>query len=117
PFAMRSPTPINLPLLESMITKLEEKLPDHLKTDDKKVYLNKHNAYSRITFISPCHIKDMGLSGASITLPFSLANFSACEVSCNAFVLAEMNRSQFFRTFNNKNSSQGIIHRMIFMGQ
>jgi hypothetical protein len=40
-FAMHVPSTIDLPLLESMIKKLEEKLPDHLKTDDKKISIIK----------------------------------------------------------------------------
>ncbi len=116
-FAMHSPTPINQPLLESMVEKLEDKLPDHLKTDKNKVYLNKHSAYSRLSLHSPCKITELALSGIGIELPFSLSNFCACEVASNAFGIAEMNRGQFFRTFNSKTTSRGVYHRLLFMGQ
>jgi hypothetical protein len=46
-----------------------------------------------------------------------VSNFCACEISSNAFATAEMNRSQFFRVFNNKVTANGVYHRMVFMGQ
>lgn len=119
-FAMHSPTPINLELLESMILKLEEKLPNDLKTDLKKIYFNKHSAYSRISFHAPAQLVELAITGAGVELPFALSNFSACEISSSAFSVANLSRSQFFRDFNNKskgNSSKGIYHRLIFMGQ
>lgn len=119
-FAMHSPTPINLPLLESMIQKLEDKLPENLKTDDKKIYLNKHSAYSRISLHSTAQLKELALTGAGIELPFSISNFCACEISSNAFAVATLGRNQFFRSFISKPSSdpsKGIYHRLIFMGQ
>lgn len=116
-FAMHSPTPINLSLLESMIQKLEEKLPDHLKTDKKKIYLNKYSAYSRLSLHSSCKITELALSGAGIELPFSLNNFCACEIASNAFAIANMNRGQFFRSFSNKITNRGVYHRLVFMGQ
>lgn len=116
-YAMHSPTPIDLALLESMIKKLEEKLPENLKSDDKKVYLNKHSAYSRLSFHSPCKITELALNGAGIVLPFSISNFCACEISSNAFSVANMNRGQFFRSFNSKTTNNGIYHRLVFMGQ
>jgi hypothetical protein len=119
-FAMHSPTPITLSLLESMIQKLEEKLPENLKSDDKKIYLNKHSAYSRLSFHAPCKITELALSGIGIELPFSISNFCACEISSNSFAIANMGRAQFFRSFLNKassDSSKGKYHRMIFVGQ
>lgn len=116
-FAMHSPKALELPLLESMIAKLENKLPDHLKTDDKKVYLNKHSAYSRINFTADGQIKEIALSGAGIILPFSLSNFCACEIRSNSFTVADMNNAQFFRTFSCKKVDNGYYHRMVFMGQ
>ncbi len=116
-FAMHSPTPIDLTLLESMIFKLENKLPDNLKTDKNKIYFNKHSNYSRLSFHSPCQLKEIAINGAGVDLPFSVSNFCACEISSNAFATAEMNRSQFFRVFNNKVTANGVYHRMVFMGQ
>lgn len=116
-FAMHSPTAINLSLLESMIAKLEEKLPENLKTDEKKIYFNKYSPYSRINLSSPCKIKEIATSGAGIVLPFSLNNFCACEISCGPFTVAEMNRGQFFRSFSSKKLDNGFYHRMVFMGQ
>lgn len=116
-FAMHSPKALELPLLESMITKLEAKLPEHLKTDEHKVYFNKHSAYSRINFFAEAKIKEIALSGVGIILPFSLANFCACEVKSHAFTIADMNNAQFFRSFSCKKTDAGHAHRMIFMGQ
>lgn len=119
-FAMHSPAPINLPLLESMIQKLEEKLPENLKTDDKKVYLNKYSNYSRISLHSTARLTELALSGAGLELPFAISNFCACEISCNSFSVANLGRGQFFRAFLSKpggNMSKGIYHRLVFMGQ
>jgi|GEM_PF-713245 len=116
-FAMHSPKALDLPLLESMISKLENKLPDHLKTDDKKVYFNKYSSYSRINFCADGNLKEIALSGAGIILPFALANFCACEIKCNSFSSADMNHSQFFRSFTSKKVDNGYYHRMVFMGQ
>lgn len=119
-FAMHFPTPIDLPMLESMILKLEQKLPDNLKTDDKKIYLNKHSADSRLSLHASCKLTEMAINGAGVELPFSINNFCACEISSNAFSVAKMGRSQFFRAFISKassDSSKGKYHRMILVGQ
>ena len=117
PYAMHSPSLINLPLLESMIKKLEDKLPDHLKSDDKKIYLNKHSPYSRFLIHSPCKLTEISANGAGVELPFAITNFCACEITCKAFAVAEMSQAQFFRSFSNKIKSSGVYHRLIFMGQ
>ena len=119
-FAMHAPTPIDLPLLESMILKLEAKLPDNLKTDDKKIYFNKHSNYSRISLHANCKLTELALSGAGVELPFTISNFCACEISCNSFAVAQMARAQYFRSFICKPSpdtSKGRYHRLVFMGQ
>jgi hypothetical protein len=116
-FAMHAPTHINLPLLESMIAKLEEKLPEADKTDDKKIYFNKHSNYSRMSLHSHAKLTELALNGAGIILPFTISNFCACEVTSNAFAAGEMNRGQFFRSFTNKQTANGFYHRLVFMGQ
>lgn len=119
-FAMHSPTPIDVTLLESMISKLELKLPDHLKTDNKKIYFNKHSAYSRLSFEAPCKLTELARSGIGVELPFAVTNFCSCEISCNSFSVANMSRSQFFKSFMIKpggDSSKGRYHRMIVVGQ
>ena len=116
-FAMHTNKPIEISLLESMIKKLESKLPEDQKTDPWKVYLNKHSLHSRLSLLSPCKIKEITLNGASLSLPFSINEFCACEISSNAFNVADMNRTQFFRCFNSKVSSGVEIYRLIFMGQ
>ncbi|MDO9182300.1 MAG: hypothetical protein Q7U04_07815 [Bacteriovorax sp.] len=119
-FAMHSPTPIDLPLLESMILKLEQKLPENLKTKEKIIYLNKHSSYSRLSLHAPCKLTELALNGAGVELPFGISNFCACEISSNSFGVATMGRSQFFRSFFGKNStssSKGKYHRLLFMGQ
>ncbi len=119
-FAMHVPSTIDLPLLESMISKLEEKLPDDLKTDDKKIYFNKHSAYSRLSLHAPAKLKEIALSGAGVELPFLISNFCACEISSNSFATAGLGRNQFFRSFSSKpgsSSANGIYHRLVFMGQ
>ncbi len=118
-FAVHSPGFIELPLLESMVQKLQLKLNDKLKADENKIYFGKHSAYSRINFISPCQIKEIAISGASMSLPFALSNFCACEISSPTFIKANLGRSQFFRNFSSKagEDSSSIYHRIIFMGQ
>ena len=119
-FAMHSPLAIDLSLLESMILKLEEKLPENLKTDEKKIYFNKHSAYSRFSIHANAKITEIGLSGAGVELPFGMTNFCACEIASNSFSVAKVGRAQLFRSFLSKNSndsSKGKYHRLIFMGQ
>jgi hypothetical protein len=116
-YAMHIAGVVDLPLLESMIAKLEGKLPENLKTDEKKIYFNKHSTYSRISFHSPCKLTELALNGAGVVLPFSISNFCACEVSSNSFATAGMNRAQFFRSFSSKANANGIYHRLVFVGQ
>ena len=119
-FAMHSPGPIDLPLLESMIQKLEQKLPKDIKTDDKKLYLNKHSPYSRLSLHAPCKLTELSINGAGVELPFNLNNYCACEISSNAFAIANLGRTHYFRSFMNKSStdsSRGNYHRLIFVGQ
>lgn len=117
PFAMHSPSTISIELLDSMVKKLEEKLPDHLKPDDKKVFLSKHSAYSRISLHSHARVTELAMPGIGLVLPFALSNFCACEITCSTFSLANIGRSQFFRSFSNKLTAAGVNHRLIFMGQ
>lgn len=116
-FALHIPHTIDLPLLESMISKLEEKLPENLKTDPKKIYFNKHSAYSRLSLHAPAKLTELAINGAGVILPFAVSNFCACEISCNTFSVANLSRGQFFRSFTNKVNAAGIYHRLIFMGQ
>lgn len=119
-FAMHVPDLVDLPLLESMVQKLEAKLPQELQTDDKKIYFNKYSVYSRLSLHAPAQLREFALCGAGVELPFSISNFCACEISSNSFAVAGLGRSQFFRSFLSKpsnNPSRGIYHRLIFMGQ
>lgn len=116
-FAMHAPSPISLELLESMVAKLEEKLPPELKNDEKKVYFNKYDHRSRLSLHSTCQLTELGINGATLLLPFELNHFCPCEISCHTFGIAEMNRSQFFRSFTNKKTTKGSSHRLIFIGQ
>ena len=119
-FAMHSQGPIELDLLESMIQKLEVKMPNELKTDDKKIYLNKHSPYSRLSLHAPCKLTELSLNGVGIELPFNLNNYCACEISSNAFTIANLGRTHFFRSFMSKSStasSRGNYHRLICVGQ
>ncbi len=120
PNIMHSPKIIELDLLESMISKLEKKLPQNQQTDEKKIFFNKHSPYSRLTFHSPCRLTELALCGVGIELPFNIANFCPCEISSHNFTLAQMGRGQFFRSFSGKantDKSKGIYQRLIFMGQ
>ncbi|MFA6236011.1 MAG: hypothetical protein WC635_01685 [Bacteriovorax sp.] len=119
-FAMHVPATVDLPLLESMVKKLEEKLPENLQKDDNKIYLNKHSQYSRISLHAPAKLTELGLNGAGVELPFSISSFCACEIASNAFSTANIGRAQYFRSFSNRASndpSKGIYHRLVFMGQ
>ena len=116
-FALHSPTSVDLPLLESMIQKLEAKLPTDLAPDKNKIYFDKHSKYSRITLHSPAKLTEIATNGGGIILPFVISNFGACEISCQAFNTAMINRNQFFRVFSSQNSSNGVYHFLIFMGQ
>lgn len=116
-FAMHMPATIDLPLLESMIKKLEEKLPDDLKSNNKKIYFNKHSIHSRISFHSHAKLNEIAINGGGMLLPYKISNFSACEISCPSFGVATINRTQFFRIFSSQSSAKGIYYQMIFMGQ
>jgi len=103
-----------------MISKLEKKLPQSQKFNNKKIYFSKHSAYSRLTFHAPCRLTELAQCGAGIELPFNLSNFCPCEITGHNFALAQMDRAQFFRSFISKinvDKSRGIYHRMIFIGQ
>jgi hypothetical protein len=120
PYAMHFPSAIDLPLLESMILKIENKLPDNLKTDMKKIYFSKYSAYSRVALSASCKLTEIASNGVGVELPFNISNYCACEIASNIFATAQMARSQFFRSFISKPSSvssRGIYHRLIFVGQ
>jgi hypothetical protein len=100
-----------------MIQKLEAKLPTDLAPDKNKIYFDKHSKYSRITLHSPVKLTEIAINGGGIILPFVISNFGTCEISCQAFSTAMINRNQFFRVFSSQNSSKGVYHFLIFMGQ
>jgi hypothetical protein len=116
-FAMHTPSTVDLPLLESMILKLEEKLPQELKTHDKKVYPSKHSVFSRISFHSHAKLTEIAINGAGVILPHGVSNFCACEISSPSFGIAGVSQTQYFRCFGSQATPNGIFHRMIFMGQ
>ncbi len=116
-FALHAHNPLDITLLESMLIKLESKLPEKQKTDPWKIYLSKHSPLSRVTLHATCKIKEVATNGVSVILPFLLSNFCGCELASNSFVTADMNRIQFFRCFNSKSISGSTSHRLIFMGQ
>jgi len=116
-FAMHVPATIDIDLLESMIKKLEEKIPRDSHEQEEKVYFNKLSAYSRMSLHADAKITEIAISGAGITLPFELTSFSACEISSPTFKHAKIDYKQFFRSFSNKTSVSGVYHQMIFMGQ
>lgn len=116
-FAMHVPGTLDLALLESMIQKLEEKLPEAIKTEDHIIYFNKHSVFSRINFQSPATMNEIAINGAGMILPFGVSNFAACELSSPAFGVAQINHRQFFRIFSSQVRPTGTYHQMIFMGQ
>lgn len=116
-FAMHTPSTVDLPLLESMIQKLEEKLPEELKSSKEKVYFNKHSIHSRISFHSRAKLTEIAINGAGVILPFGVSNFCACEISSPSFGMAGVGQTQFFRCFTSQPAPAGMAHRMIFMGQ
>jgi hypothetical protein len=119
-FAMHSPLFMTLPLLESMTQKLEEKIKLTQASESPRVYFNRLSHLSRITLHAPAKLVDIGLSGVGVELPFAISNLSACDISSHTFSIANLGRSQFFRSFKStptEGSGNGFYHRLIFMGQ
>jgi hypothetical protein len=119
-FAMHSKNPISLELLEAMIEKLQAKMPNTSPVDeDKMIYFNKNSVNSRITFNCPCLITELGDTSCGVLLPYTLSNFCGVEISAHPFVIAKIPRTEFYRVFFSKNSSdrsKGIYHRVMLVG-
>ncbi len=121
-FAMHVPTNIDEPLLESMVKKLESKLfsnhtEPNLENEDKKIFFNKHSAYSRMSLHSPCHISELAISGIGLELPFAMSPYCAFEINSLSFSHLNLNRFQFFRSFLSKKMTQKNYHQCVSFGQ
>ena len=119
-FAMHSQNPIELELLDAMISKLQAKMPsDSPVEEDQKIYFNKNSVYSRITMSGACLLTELSDIGCGVLIPYTLSNFCGVEISAHPFVIAKIPRNQFFRVFFSKSGSdrsKGIYHRTIFVG-
>lgn len=119
-FALHSQTPIDSKLLDSLISKLEAKLypPDAEKDKTPtEVYFNKHSPYSKISLCSPCQIKNLSVSGATVELPFQMSPYCAFELASTGFSFINLHRTQYLRNFIGKKGTGGFTHQSIFVGQ
>jgi hypothetical protein len=120
PFAMHSQTTINQNIFQSMIDKLNVKLPAKLIPDERKFYFDAKSPYLLMNLNAPCVIKDLSQNGMKIQVPLSIENFSLCEISCHTFVNLELSRIQILRIFVDMtadSNSENKDYRLIFMGQ
>jgi hypothetical protein len=123
PFAMHVDRPLEVPLLESMISKLEEKLPKEMigpmNPNDPRIIFNKHSSYSRISFHGVCQITDLSNESIKAIIPFPLNDYCSLEITSHAFLLNNFGRIHLFRsvkTKKNLKTSEGYPHQLIFIG-
>ena len=117
-FAMHLPTMIDVPLLESMISKLEDKMPKE-NSNEHKVIFNKHSVYSRASFHTPIKITDLFQEGLIVRLPYNLNNYCSMEIISSDLLKVKLPHHLFFRSVEAKRTNKtkdGTFHRLIFVG-
>jgi hypothetical protein len=118
-YVMHVPSTVDSELLESMITKLEEKmLAGKEDTSKDRVYFNKYSIYSRMSLHAPCRVTELAISGIGVQLPCVMTSYCAFEITAQGFTHLPLNRMQYFRCFFNKKQASGqIYHQCVFIGQ
>lgn len=115
-FAVHSTLPINQQLLESMVNKLEAKMPDESKI--KKVIPNKHSPYSKIAFHFDANLVQISKGSILIQTETALANYCSLQVEASKFVSIGLTHQQLFRVIGTKVNSQSkkFQHQLLFIG-
>lgn len=90
--------PVDEKLLESMVQKLNDKLPI---TKEERIVFSKHSPYSRINFHTEVNITGVSNDGISIDSPFATSAFCSSEIESGLFLKLGINHLQFFRTIEN----------------
>lgn len=117
-FAMHVDRPLEGTLLETMIAKLEAKLPKE-DLSNTRVVFNKHSPNSRIAFHCPCIITELSHEAIQIRLPVLMSLFCSCEISSHQLSVAQIGRVHLFRSIKvkkNLKNAQGYPHKVLFVG-
>ncbi len=120
PFAMHSPNPLEINLLESMIEKLEKKLPNIDDPENPVVVFGKHSPYSRISFEFPIQIEEISLNSLYIRSTLKLSPYCAVEINSQVFQTHKLTRPQVYRCtkLSKSNENQkGLLHKFIHIGK
>jgi len=112
-FAIHSPGFVDLPLLESMVEKLHKKLSKKYR-QIKKVFSEINSRYSRINLFAHVHLKEIAITGASFTAPFTINNFCALELRGEIFENARLDVHQFLELFQLRPQKEAIYSIDVF---
>lgn len=117
PQMMHIQHPINNELLESMVLKMEAKIPADANTEDK-VFFNKHSPYSRVNFHTDIEITGVSEEGVQIKMPYSTSSFCSAEIESYIFSKLKIHHFQFLRTVETSkkgSSKEGCLQKLIFI--
>jgi len=120
PFAMHSQTPLEISLLESMIEKLEKKLPDLETPDNPIIVFGKHSPYSRISFHLDIQIEEIGANSLYLRSKLKLSPYCAVEINSPVFQTHRLTRPQIYRCSKLSKASEnnmGQLHKFIHIGK
>lgn len=121
PQLFRVERPIDEKLLEGMTAKLEAKLTkDHILSEEefgKRLTLNKHSAYSRVSFQIPIHMTQISEEGITLESPIKLSLYCGVQINSISFSTNRIGRLHLFRVVGGaKNKGpQGYKHQFIFI--
>jgi len=115
-FAVHSSANIDLKLLESMISKLEAKMPS--EGSIKKVIPNKHSPYSRIAFHFEGKINQISKGSITFKTNVAVANYCSLQIEASKFVSIGLSHQQLFRVIGTKvnNQTREYLHQLLFIG-
>jgi hypothetical protein len=117
-FAMHSPMHIEQSLLESMIQKLESKIPK-VENPPPTVIPNKYSPYSRVGFHFKVQIFAISPESIQVKSNVMMTPFCSLEIESGKFSSIKLNHMQLFRVLENKKSTkqnEGHPHHLLFIG-
>ncbi len=117
-FAMHVENPINVSLLESMIDKLNQKIPK-LDTEELKFTPSKKSSYSKIKFHLKGSITNISSDTLTINSPVLLTPFCSIELDSTYLSAIRLGRTQLFKVLDYKKSKvgDGYPHQLLFFCQ
>jgi hypothetical protein len=110
--------PLDIAILESMIKKLEDKMPVN-PNPEPKVIFNKHSVYSRVAFNIQVKVTDVSNEAIQVRSPLLLNTFCSAEMLSKLFIDLNLTHQQMLRVVEvkkNTKTADGFFHKLVFIG-